>query len=204
MTESERQQVLKMVADGKISAEEGLKLIRALGEDEPEQAEIVETVSGGAAGTDAPDGADFDRKIKRFRKLWMIPLWTGVLVTVIAAYWMYLALHSSGLGFWFYCSWLPLLLGIAAIALGFDSRTSRWIYVDVHQKPGEHPQRILLSFPLSPISWLVSLFGSHIPAEHKGAVDDVMRAIFRSSQSQEPLFVEVHEDDGEHVQVYIG
>ena len=133
----------------------------------------------------------------------MIPLWLGVAITVTSAYWMYLAAQGSGLGFWFYCSWLPFLLGIAAIALGFDSRSSRWIYVDVHQQPGEHPEHILITFPLSPISWLVKIFGNNIPAEHRGAVDDVLEAIFRSTKSQEPLFVDVN-DEGQHVQVYIG
>jgi hypothetical protein len=117
---------------------------------------------------------------------------------------MYAALQSSGLGFWFYCAWLSFLLGVAVVALGFDSRTSRWIYVNVHQKPGEKPQRIVVSFPLSPVTWLVNLFGSYIPAEQKGAVDDVMQAVFKSTKSDEPLFVDVHDEDGQHVQVYIG
>jgi len=205
MTDNERQQVLKMVEDGKISAEEGLKLMQALDEDSAAQEEdIVQTISGGQSETGANSGPEFDRKINRFRRLWMIPLWIGVVVTVASAYWMYASVQSSGLGFWFYCSWLPFLLGVAAIALGFDSRTSRWIYVDVRQRPGEHPHRILISFPLSPVSWLVSLFGAYIPAEQKGVVDDVMRAVFKSTESEEPLFVEVNDEDGEHVQVYIG
>ena len=206
MTDDERQQVLKMIEDGKITAEEGLKLIQALDEggDSGEENEIIEAPSVPGAQQQARSDPEFDRKINRFRRLWIIPLSIGVLVTVVSAYWMYAAIQASGLGFWFACAWLPFLLGIAAVVLGFDSRTSRWIYIDVHQTPGEHPQRILLAFPLSPITWLVHLFGNQIPVEQKGAVDDIMRAVFRSSQSQEPLFVEVHEDDGEHVQVYIG
>ena len=205
MTDDERQQVLKMIRDGKITAEEGLKLIQALDADvSAQETDIIETAAHDRTQTGTNNSPEFDRKINRFRRLWLVPLSVGILITVASAYWMYSAVQGPGLGFWFYCSWLPFLLGIAAIALGFDSRTSRWIYIDIHQKPGEQPQRILLTFPLSPVRWLASLFGNQIPAEQKGAVDDVMRAIFKSSQSQEPLFVEVHEDDGEHVQVYIG
>ena len=205
MTDTERQQVLKMVDDGKITAEEGLKLMQALDQDSAtEELDFVETGSGGEATGEVGGGPEFDRKINRFRRLWMIPLWAGVLLTVLSAWWMYAALQSSGLGFWFYCAWLPFLLGVAVVALGFDSRTSRWIYVNVHQKPGEKPQRIVVSFPLSPVSWLVSLFGSYIPAEQKGAVEDVMQAVFKSTKSDEPLFVDVHDEDGQHVQVYIG
>jgi hypothetical protein len=202
MTDSERQQVLKMVEDGKITAEEGLKLMQAL--DEDSTAEEIEIVEAGQAAGQVKSDPDFDHKLDRFRRLWMIPLGAGILLTVASAWWMYAALQSSGLGFWFYFSWLPFLLGVALVAIGFDSRTSRWIYVDVQQKPGETPQRILISFPLSPVTWLVSLFGSYIPAEQKGAVDDVMRAIFKSTKSDEPLLVDVHDEDGQRVQVYIG
>ena len=202
MTDSERQQVLKMVEEGKISAAEGLKLMQALGESDPlDETEIVEAVPAPGETHSYPD---FDRKVNVFRRLWMIPLWGGILLSVISASWMYSALQNSGLGFWFYFTFLLFLLGVAIIAIGFDSRTSRWIYVNVHQKAGEKPERIIISFPLSLVSWVVSLFGKHIPAEQKGVLDDVVRAVFRSSKSDEPFFVDVHDEDGQHVQVYIG
>jgi hypothetical protein len=205
MTDLERQQVLKMIEDGKISAEEGLKLMQALDEDSVTAETVsVETGASGGAEREVKSDPEFERKIGRFRQLWMIPLWGGILLTILSAWWMYTTVQNSGLGFWFYCAWLPFLLGIGVIALGFDSRTSRWIYVDIHQAPGEKPQHVMISFPLSPLTWLVNLFGHHIPAEQKGAVDDIMRAIFRSTKSDEPLFVDVHDDDGQHVQVYIG
>ncbi|MGC1376099.1 MAG: hypothetical protein WA821_07755 [Anaerolineales bacterium] len=205
MTDTERQQVLKMVEDGKITAEEGLKLMQALDEDTAtEELDVVETGPGGEAAGEAKSDPEFDHRIGRFRRLWVIPLSAGILLTVLSAWWMYAALQSSGLGFWFYCACLPFALGVAVVALGFDSRTSRWIYVNVLQKPGESPQRIVISFPLSPVSWLVSLFGNFIPVEQKGAVEDVMQAIFKSTKSDEPLFVDVHDEDGQHVQVYIG
>ena len=207
MTDSERQQILKMIDEGKITAEEGLKLMQALGEDEAaeEIVEFVETEPDGEAESEKR-AADphFAKKINRFRNLWAIPLWIGVAITVAAAYWMYTSLNSAGMGFWFYCSWLPFLLGVGVVALAFSSRTSRWIYVNVKQKPGEHPQRIVITFPLAAVSWILSLVGNHIPANQKGVTDEVMRAVFEGTKSDEPLFVEVDEDDGEHVQVYIG
>jgi hypothetical protein len=208
MTDSERQQILKMIDEGKITAEEGLKLMQALGEDEPEGEEAlapVEMAAGGEAESEKrTEDPYFARKINRFRSLWAIPLWIGVFITVGAAYWMYSSLQSAGFGFWFYCAWLPFLLGVAVVALAFSSRTSRWIYVNVKQKPGEHPQRIVITFPLTLVSWLIQIFGSYIPAREKGVTDDVLRAIFDSTKSDEPLFVDVHDDDGENVQVYIG
>ena len=42
MTDSERQQILKMIDDGKISAEQGLILMQAL-DHEPEESELMQT-----------------------------------------------------------------------------------------------------------------------------------------------------------------
>lgn len=221
MTDSERQQILKMIADGKISAEEGLTLMQALGgEPDPDDEEMVPSVVEAEASsssyfgepasviTDVPGehktDPEFDRKVNRFRSLWLIPLTLGVAVTVVGAYWMYSALQSAGMGFWFYCSWLPFILGVLVTAVAFSSRTSRWIYINVKQKPGETPQRIVLAFPLSLVSWGINLAKHKIPARERGAAEEVMNAVFNSTKSSEPLMVDVTEKDGEHVQVYIG
>ncbi len=208
MTDSERQQILKMIEEGKITADEGLKLMQALAandESAGEEVEVVETVAGGEAASEKR-GEDpyFEKKINHFRSLWTIPLWIGIAITVAGAYWMYSALDKAGFGFWFYCSWLPFLLGVGLAALALSSRTSRWLYVNVKQKPGEKPQRIVIAFPLSLVSWILSLVGNRIPIGKKGTADDVMQAIFDGTKSDEPFLVEVHEEDGEDVQVYIG
>jgi hypothetical protein len=218
MTDSERQQILKMIADGKISAEQGLTLMQALGEepeDDETQPEMVEPESRVLMAeepvfshSDEPGehktDPEFDRKVNRFRSLWTIPLWLGVALTVAGAYWMFSSLQAGGMGFWFYCSWLPFLLGVLVTAAAFSSRTSRWIYVNVKQKPGETPQRIVLAFPLSLVSWGINLAKHNIPERERSAAEEVMRAVFESTKSTEPLMVDVNDKDGEHVQVYIG
>jgi hypothetical protein len=215
MTDSERQQILKMIEDGKITAEEGLKLMQALGEEPEDDDSTPELPAGdeipsfiteavGEAEGEKKADPEFDRKLNRFRSLWTIPLWIGVAITVAGAYWMYASMQASGFGFWFYCAWLPFLLGVLMVALAFSSRTSRWIYVNVKQKPGETPQRIVIAFPLSLVSWLMTFVKGKIPEREHGAMDEVMGAIVNSTKSTEPLMVDVHEDDGEHVQVYIG
>lgn len=214
MTDSEREQILKMIEDGKITAEQGLTLMQALGE-EPEDESVPGlpagdevqsfiTEPGGEAEEEKKTDPEFDRKVNRFRNLWTIPLWIGVAITVAGAYWMYASLQTAGFGFWFYCSWLPFLLGVLVVALAFSSRTSRWIYVNVKQKPGETPQRIVIAFPLSLVSWLMMFAKGKMAERDRGVVDEVIGAVFNSTKSTEPLMVDVHEEDGEHVQVYIG
>jgi hypothetical protein len=200
MTDSERQQVLKMVEQGKISANEGLKLLQALADDGP--VEVVETIETEPTEGEVRSDADFDQKIGRFRRLWTIPFWSGILLTILSACWMFSALHSA---FWFAVAFLPFLLGVALTVIGLESRASRWIYIKVQQNAGQEPGLIAFSFPLSVVGWLVGLLGGYIPSFQKGVVDDVLQAVFRSTESSEPLFVDVHEAGGrQHVQVYIG
>ncbi len=222
MTDSERQQILKMVEEGKITPDDGLKLMQALDEvpldeepaalppfpaegDASDADTVFVTESGGEADEErARRESFFAGKVNRFRRLWMIPLSLGVLVTIGAAYWMYSALQNAGMGFWFYCSWLPFALGVLVIALAFSSRDSRWLYVNVKQKPGEKPGRIVVSFPMSLVTWLFGIFGHRMPGRERERVGMVMDAFEKSVSSDAPILIEVDEDDGERVQVYIG
>lgn len=222
MTDSERQQILKMIEEGKITPDEGLKLMQALDEvpldeepaalpdslmgeaDSDTEPVFVKQPGGEAEGEAARRESFFAGKIHRFRRLWMIPMTFGVLVTVGAAYWMYAALENAGMGFWFFCSWLPFALGVLVIALAFSSRDSRWLYLNVKQKPGEKPSRIVITFPMSLVTWLFGIFGNHMPGRERERAGMVMDAFQKSISSDEPILIEVDEEDGEHVQVYIG
>jgi hypothetical protein len=218
MTDSERQQILKMIEEGKITAADGLKLMQTLEEvpvdDEPAALPDGDYADAGIATTAEPIGeADeekarresfFAGKVNRFRRLWMIPLTFGILVTVGSAYWMYSALEKAGLGFWFFCASLPLALGVFVMALAFSSRDSRWLYVNVKQKPGERPSRIVVSFPMSLVTWLFNVFGKRMPGRERERAGMVMDAFEKSISLDEPILIEVDDEDGEHVQVYIG
>ena len=99
---------------------------------------------------------------------------------------------------------LLLLISGLLTALAFSSRSSRWIYINIKQKPGETPQRIVLAFPLALVSWGLQFARVSINEHERGAADQVMNALFASTRSSEPLMVDVNDEDGEHVQVYIG
>lgn len=220
MSSEERQQILKMVEDGKISAEEAMKLMKALDESSVEM-EVIEAPSSklgtGAPASSSGPGADldstkpnapeFEEVARRARRLWQIPLWIGVFITVLSAYWMYALVSTSNYGFWFYFAWFPLLLGIALIALFASSTTSRWLYVNVEQTENEWPHNITLGFPL-PLglaSWFLRNFGHNIDGLRQTNVDEIIELLSKGISSKEPLIVNVDEDShGERVQVYIG
>ena len=221
MSSEERQQILKMVEDGKINPDEAMKLMKALDESSVDM-EIIEAPSSrletgapaSSSGTDAgPNPAtktpapEFEEVAHQARRLWQIPMWIGVLVTVLSAYWMYTLVNASNYGFWFYFAWLPLMLGILMITLFASSQTSRWLYVNVEQPGNEWPRHITLGFPL-PLglaSWFLRNFGHSIDGLRQANVDKIVELLSKGISSKEPLIVNV--DEGEHddrVQVYFG
>jgi hypothetical protein len=218
----ERLQILEMIQSGVISASEGARLLRALDDDGGFDGDFDSVATEGEkAGTSPfPSGADyqeatesdrvnFEPEIAKWKRLWMIPLWIGVGITVVGALLMFWAYQASGFSFWFGCAWLPFLLGMGVIALAWGSRTARWLHLRVEQEPGEWPQTIAFSFPL-PLrfaSWVLRTFGSFIPDLRERGVDvsAVIQALEKTTGPETPFYVEVNEGENkEKVQIYIG
>jgi hypothetical protein len=213
MSSDEQKQILKMVEDGKISADEAMKLIRALdaalAEDE---IEVIETETGSGSEFEAADspGAsgmpEFEEVKARARRYAMVPLGIGVVFTVLASYWLFVLVQNSNYGFWFACAWFPLLLGVLLVALSAGGMNARWLYVNVEQEPGEWPQHITLGIPvpLGLLGWLLRNFGHYARDMDRRRVDDIL-TLLKTADAHGPLIVNVDEGDhGERVQVYIG
>jgi hypothetical protein len=231
MTEkNERIQILEMIESGVITATEGARLLQALDTDDRlEQANEVESVFS-ATVEDAssegemrpPDDVEsasmmngevleniFEPEIEKWRRWWMIPLWIGVGITIIGSLLLFSAYQSSGFSFWFACSWLPFLLGVAMMAMAWGSRSARWMHLRIQQEPGDWPRTIAFSFPL-PLrfaAWFLRTFGQFIPKVDEIGIDfDQLIQVFETSTTPEtPFYVEVDEgENGETVQIYIG
>lgn len=231
MTEkNERIEILEMIESGVITATEGARLLQALDTDDRlESGKDVESVfsasdedvgtEGGTKPEQDVEGAGamsgevlenvFEPEIEKWRRWWMIPLWIGVGITIIASLLMFWAYQSSGFNFWFACSWLPFLLGVAIMAMAWGSRSARWMHLRIQQEPGEWPRTIAFSFPL-PLhfaAWFMRTFGRFIPKVNEMGIDfDQLIQVFETSTTPEtPFFVEVDEgENGETVQIYIG
>jgi len=220
MSSEEQKQILKMVEDGKINAEEAMKLIKAL-EDSSVEMEIIEATPASFSGsfdaaqdrpeagpdTEKPDAPEFEEVARKARSLWQIPLWIGVGITILASYWLHSLVQTSNYGFWFFCAWVPLLFGVLLLALFAGSRTSRWLYVKVGQGKDEWPRNITfgLPLPLGLVNWFLRNSGHNIEGLRNTDVDEIIRLVSEGVSSKEPLIVNVDEGKGgEKVQVYIG
>jgi hypothetical protein len=194
-----------MIEDGKITAEEAMTLIKAIEDAAEGEVEVIEPESGSGAGRSA--GPEFEEVKARAKKYAKIPLGIGVAFIILSAYWMYALVQNVNYGFWFFCAWFPLLLGIFLVTVSAGGMNSRWLYVNVDQVEDEWPQHITFGFPipLGIISWSLRNFGHFIRGKDKKNVDELLMALSLADKLDDPLIVNVDEgENGDRVQVYIG
>lgn len=203
MSSEERKQILKMVEGGKISAEQAARLMQAL-----KDAAGEETEPPGAEPwtSPEPDMPEFEAVKARARRFAALPLWSGVLLTILSSYWLFILVQKSSYGFGFALAWLLLVLGALLTALSAGGLNARWLYVNIDQQPGEWPQHITLGFPmpLGVLRWALRNFG-HYARDMDQARAQEFLSLLGSTNFHEPLVVNVDEGgNGERVQVYIG
>ncbi|MBG7610555.1 MAG: hypothetical protein IZT55_06780 [Anaerolineae bacterium] len=215
MSNSERIEILEMIDNGTITPEEGLRLLAAIDhqntdeifDDESPLLEDQSFSDEQQAGAGSVTNRIEPEEIQRWKRWWSVPLWIGMLIVILSSIWMRNAWNNNVLGFWFFCSWIPMLLGILMMALSWNSRTSQWLHIRVHQSPGEKPERIAISIPL-PLrfsAWVVRTFGHYIPNFNASGIDEVIMALHDTKMDHAQLIVDVKdEEDGDHIQIFIG
>jgi hypothetical protein len=207
MSSEEKKKVLNMVEAGRINADQAMTLMKALEVDQAGDAlPVLPAAPNSAFGRySAPE---FEEVAHRARRLWQIPLWIGIGLTILSSYWLYTFVHASNFGFWFYCAWTPFLLGVLILALWAATRTSRWLFVNVDRmRAADWPHNITigLPLPLGLVSWFLRNFGHNINGLDRTTVDEIVEILSLNTLWREPLIVNVNEGEGgERVQVYLG
>ena len=209
----ERLEILEMIQNGTITSDEGLQLLEALGEsqdaEEQEYLRAKAEMEAGpediqyASSTAFPAEDDFES----WKSWWILPFWIGVGFTILGGWLMYLGWAANGIGLGFIAAWIPFLIGLGLLVLGWNSRTGPWLHVRIHQAPGETPQRIAFSFPLPVrfMAWGLRTFGSFIKNADLSGADQIILALGDYSPGDPPLSIDVDDgDDGEKVKIYIG
>jgi len=211
--ENERLEILEMIQKGTISPEEGMKLIEAIGESQDNAEMEYSLAKAEVEGSFEPIKADqYTQEVDQdhfndLKSWWIIPFWIGVAITVMGGSLMYWAWSAKGIGFGFVASWIPFLIGVGLLVLGWNSRTGPWLHIRIQQRPGEKPERIAISFPIPNrfFAWSLRTFGSFVPNMNLSGADEILLALGNYSQGDTPLTIDVDDsDDGEKVRIYIG
>ena len=214
--DAERMQILDMISAGTISVQQAAELIAAL--DETHETSEMSKLSDWSDWSDSPDQSDnLDQSdafpepplgFKKWGAFWLVPLSIGVVITVISGLLLSAGIRGEWNGFWMFCLWTPLFMGILVMLLGWSSRTARWLHVRVNTGQDEWPRRVAISLPL-PLrtsAWVMRYFGHYIPGldDIPVPLHEAILALQESLTPDEPLYVKVDESDGERVEVFIG
>ncbi len=187
--------ILRKVKTGDISAEEADRLLS--------EADDREAPAFLPQGEPVPQVAPEEplAGLGWWKNAWLIPVWVGIAVLIFSA-WLLTWGFTNERMFWFYCSWLPLALGMLVMILGVWSRQARWAHIRIRDEGGP---KVTISVPL-PIrlaSWGLRTFGSRIKNledKHLETLPEILDAL---GDTRDPVTVEVDGDGGDHVRVYI-
>lgn len=196
-----RQQVLQMLQDGKLTAVQAQELLDAL---EPAVPEEPEAIEGEIVEPIEPPNMD------RFRRFWQYPFFIMLAVLIgigLGLRSMYQA-SEGALTFWFVCVLSLFILTFGLTALAFMSRSAPWVHVRVKEKDG-HKIAISLPLPMGLAQWGIGIARNFVPEREQGNLDMAAEFI-RSARHDlkgpdtEPLMINVDDEDGDQVQVFIG
>ena len=211
MTDEERNQVLKMIESGKITPEQGLSLIHSLEEapddGSPQDSPPVSQAGESTENTTSGESFDFmvDNHKKYASRFLQVILWIGIVISVSSGLGMYGIIQAQGLNAWLFVLAIPLLLGIALIAFSVGTHKSHFLYVDIKQKKGQRPERLILGFPLPLrfMSWLFRTFHFSKFTSSGASLDEIMDMLDTSISRGEPMVVNVEENNGSRVKVFM-
>jgi hypothetical protein len=192
-----RMDIINRVKNGDLSSEEGARQLEAL--EFKEEAASDEAFSSEAVFPS--ESSDPLANLGWWRYAWQIPLWVGVFIITVSGLLLSWAVAQASL-FWFYCAWLPMLLGMLFLLLGVWSRQARWVHIRVHESAGK---RIAISLPVPTrfTGWVLRIVSPFVPAEQRDKLVYVPEILSALSQMKDPITVEVDEKNGDQVRVYI-
>jgi hypothetical protein len=191
--------ILSKIESGEISATDGIDQITSKAS--PASKSTDEDVS---LPHQAPP-AEFvnDKELARWKNWWRNLLYAGVAIAILGTLWMSSAYQNNGYGFWFFCSWIPLSIGILVTVLALKSQSGPWIHIRVRSKTDN--VAISLPAPLGLTRWGLRTFGRFIPYLEHTSVDEIIYALENTSKNNSPFYVHVdEEEEGEKVEIFIG
>lgn len=196
--ESERREVLRLVQEGKVSAEEAARLLDAMSDDEaPADSAPVDVI----AATPEPQIVT-----KELAPVARPPYWAYIALFGLGWTLLGASLTLRANGTWWLVLAIPfLLIGLAILTFGIASRGSTWLSVKISDSEGRHKMALSFPVPLTLAAWGVGIARPFVPQLRDTAVDELILSLREGHSKGEVLLVDVVDDeDGERVQVRFG
>lgn len=201
-TDEKKLEILRKVENGSLSIEEGSDQIAMVDQEETNQTqpEIVDPVSS-KTPTEKHETSGC------WKAAWSMILAGGAVLTAFSAYWVYQGYANHGFSWGFWLSWIPLLIGVALMIVGWALMESPWMHVKVHAKDESKTGTYVFSMPVpfNIARWVMQNFGQYMPENVKR--DEVLEILDQAEiaiKNGEPFSVNVDDDhDGSKVDIFI-
>jgi hypothetical protein len=205
----EKQQILQMLQDGEVTSDQAMELLQALelsDEFDAENAEGEDEAVLVGEVLEPSQSPDMDR----YRRFWQIPFFITLGALILSGLGLRSLYRSSegAITFWFVCVWSVFIFMFLLTLMALLSRRATWLHVRVKERDGK---RIAISMPL-PLglaSWALDLARSFVGEDEREKLDMASGFLDAARDNllapgADPLMINVDDEDGDRVQVYIG
>jgi hypothetical protein len=206
---NEAQQILQMLQEGKITADEASELLAALQPGSPPPG-LGEGRGGGQSRESGAAPSHAPPDLKRFRRLCQIPFYVALVVLILSGWGLYAIYRHAEYRVTSGFVWMLILfiLVVGATAIAFWMGMAPWLHVRIQESDGGKRIAISLPLPLTLAGWGMNLarrFVKDEAAAHLDTVAELLKAMKGSlgTSKADPIAIDV-DGNGERVQVYIG
>lgn len=191
-----RLEILRRVENGILTVEEGSDLIGIL-DFSNGRVDREEDDSNPKGEVYSHDDIATPQVSNWWKALWSLILFGGATLTGFSAYWAYQGFQKAGLGWGFWLSWIPFVLGVGIMVLGAALFDSPWLYLKVVSHDAGKPIKISFAIPL-PIqlaAWVFKTFHSRLPASMQEMnLNDLMVEVENTLKRGEPFQIVVDDE----------
>lgn len=199
-----RLEILQKVARGELTIEESADRLKKL--------EMQADRSGGENENDKSpqmiiEPGQCHHDPSRWKKWWLIPFGFFTFLTILAGTLTASSYLNNKFSFGFWISVVFFFISLAGMVLSIMAQYAPWIHIRITEKSTRRRGVVNLNFPL-PLrfaGWVMDTFSWAMPENLRDkGVADAIRAFESSVSHDEPFHVLVDEEDGDHVEIFIG
>jgi hypothetical protein len=198
------ERILEMLAGGTITAEEAEELLAVLAADDQSEPVIGEIVEAAEIQDAKPHSPPPD--LSRFRRWWRIPLFVAMGSAIISGAGLILMYQSSEVALLgFMCIWSIFIIALFVSVLLLMARRSTWFYINVEERDGSR-FTFGMPMPLGLVNWSIKAARPFVPGKQAAHLEtaNAFVSVMKDDPEAAPIMIDVDDEDGDKVQVYIG
>lgn len=206
-TDENKLDILRKVENGTLSIEEGAELIGMLDNANSSAEPPVSAPTQLSRTISSMEPIEKHEVSGCWKAAWSMVLVGGAILAGFSAYWIYQGYVNQGFGWGFWLSWIPMMIGIGFMLLGWALMESPWMHVKINSTEEGKKSNFIFSMPVpfNIARWVMTTFGQYMPDEVKSHdILNVLDQAEASIKNGEPFQVQVDDEkDGTKVDIFI-